>query len=293
MTKEDVKVAVVTFMKSAYRLGETVQGVLDCNEISNRARILKVCSRCSSKCISIDFFVLPMSQFSITLEAHESLPPYLSNQPSSRSVRKIHAEHHCSLATSCLRSPFALDIPSDASPAFLCDVNSLDDGTGGLEWKIHLRLLVSIASPNARKGYNGLRAKQLEQDGPTGDWGTAFTATGTIIPLERLSNPRSSSNNSLSLWSPTSPRSPSASWTSYLFSPFLGPVERPYHDGDEEVEEEDGPRQSSDDGYFQPRDDGFDIDWSEMKVETVECEIPIRVWPGNTEFRPQDVVFDL
>lgn len=33
--------------------------------------------------------------------------------------------------------------------------------------------------------------------------------------------------------------------------------------------------------------------WQEVKLETVECEVPVRVWPGNTAFKPVDVVFDV
>ena len=33
--------------------------------------------------------------------------------------------------------------------------------------------------------------------------------------------------------------------------------------------------------------------WRELAVETVECEVPVMVWPGNTAFRPEDVVFDV
>ena len=42
VNKDGVNVAVLTFVKSAYRLGETVLGVLELNERSNRARVLKV-----------------------------------------------------------------------------------------------------------------------------------------------------------------------------------------------------------------------------------------------------------
>jgi RAB6A-GEF complex partner protein 2 len=34
-------------------------------------------------------------------------------------------------------------------------------------------------------------------------------------------------------------------------------------------------------------------EWREIAVETVECEVPVMVWPGNTAFRPEDVVFDV
>lgn len=42
MNKDGVKVAVLTFTKSAYRLGETVLGVVELNERASRARVLKV-----------------------------------------------------------------------------------------------------------------------------------------------------------------------------------------------------------------------------------------------------------
>lgn len=43
VNKDGVKVAVLTFTKSAYRLGETIVGVVEMNERSSRARVLKVC----------------------------------------------------------------------------------------------------------------------------------------------------------------------------------------------------------------------------------------------------------
>jgi len=58
------------------------------------------------------------------------------------------------------------------------------------------------------------------------------------------------------------------------------------HDGDEVSTDED-------------EDDAEDLgrageeQWREIAVETVECEVPVMVWPGNTAFRPEDVVFDV
>ena len=40
---------------------------------------------------------------------------------------------------------------------------------------------------------------------------------------------------------------------------------------------------------FGDKDDG----WRPVRVETVECELPIKVWPGNTAFKALDVVFDV
>lgn len=42
VNKDGVKVAVLTFTKSAYRLGETIVGVVEMNERSSRAKVLKV-----------------------------------------------------------------------------------------------------------------------------------------------------------------------------------------------------------------------------------------------------------
>ena len=48
VNKDGVNVAVLTFVKSAYRLGETVLGVLELNGRANRARVLKVRICCKS-----------------------------------------------------------------------------------------------------------------------------------------------------------------------------------------------------------------------------------------------------
>lgn len=42
VNKDGLKVAVLTFTKSAYRLGETIIGIVELNDISSRARVLKV-----------------------------------------------------------------------------------------------------------------------------------------------------------------------------------------------------------------------------------------------------------
>lgn len=44
VNKDGVKVAVLTFTKAAYRLGETILGVVELNARASRARVLKVCA---------------------------------------------------------------------------------------------------------------------------------------------------------------------------------------------------------------------------------------------------------
>lgn len=42
VNKDGVKVAVLTFTKSAYRLGESVLGIVELNPRASRARVMKV-----------------------------------------------------------------------------------------------------------------------------------------------------------------------------------------------------------------------------------------------------------
>ncbi|KAI0719097.1 Rgp1-domain-containing protein [Cerioporus squamosus] len=275
VNKDGVKVAVLTFPKSAYRLGETILGVVELNDRPHRARVLKL---------------------SAMLEAHESLPSNIASPTMSRHMRRVHAEHHSCFMPATLRTTFSLDIPPDASPAFETTFDEQSDrinlrrpkaSSGGLEWKVRLCLLVAIASPNAREGPEGVRTRHLVRDGTRGQWGSSWKAAHTIAPLERPA-PVSSTG------SPTTPNAngqlapptPSAalSWMSYFASSLLGPANVGYHDGDEDLEDGDGEDED---------DIGAEEAWREVKVEMVECEVPVKVWPGNTAFKATEVVFDV
>ncbi|KAI0358916.1 Rgp1-domain-containing protein [Trametes cingulata] len=272
VTKDGIKVAVLTFPKSAYRLGETILGVVETNERASRARVLKL---------------------SAMLEAHESLPSNIASPTSSRHLRRVHAEHHSCFMPATLRTTFSLDIPPDASPAFQASLTDpMDSGRGnptrpgGLEWKVRLCLLVAIASPNSREGPEGVRLRQLVRDGPRGQWGSSWKAAQNIAPLERpgpLVQSSASSGTTPSANGELTPGGASSalSWMSYFASSLLGPSNVGYHDGDEdledEAEDEVGPEEA----------------WRELKVEMVECEVPVKVWPGNTAFKATDIVFDV
>ena len=206
-------------------------------------------------------------QLSATLESHETLPVSLASRSNARLLRKTHAEHHSSLMSSTLRATFALDIPPDTSPAFQIEVQGepgyleppMPVGLGGLEWKVRLCLLVAVGSD---KGVDGTRLKSLVRDGPSGEWGVSWRGAPSIAPLEQIDDDTTiNSQGGL------------RSWASYLASPFAGVASE---DGDELDEEGEGE---------------VDGEWSTVKVETVECEVPIKVWPGNTAFRASDVVF--
>ncbi|KAH9836631.1 Rgp1-domain-containing protein [Rhodofomes roseus] len=259
VNKDGVKVAVLTFTKSAYRLGETVLGVVELNERPSRARVLKL---------------------SAMLEAHESLPGSLCPATTSRQMRRVHAEHHSSFLPSTLRTTFSLDIPPDASPAFQVDVGADQGGgrPGGLEWKVRLCLLVAVASPTARVGADGARLRHLVRDGPGGQWGASWKAASTIAPMERPD--LRAAQAGAAAQSPVTPGT-AASWLSYFTAPLMGPAST-FHDGDEDASDEGGTVIGD-----------SEEEWREVKAEMVECEVPIRVWPGNTAFKATEVVFDV
>ncbi|KAG5644125.1 hypothetical protein DXG03_009072 [Asterophora parasitica] len=277
VNKDGVKVAVLTFTKAAYRLGETVLGVVELNQRASRARVL---------------------QLSAILEAHESLPSTISPQTSSRHLRRVHAEHHSSFTGSTIRTTFALDIPSDSSPAFQVRVGMNQPGgpvttMGGLEWKVRLCLLVAVAAESSELGTEGVRMKQLVRDGPRGEWGSSWHAPQSIAPMEKPPKPPA----------PPPPPSQSAgtprSWSAFFASSFFGTSEREGHDGDfEEVEKEedvyDGVKPDMAGGVgVGVNFGGGEEGWRDVRLETVECEVPIKMWPGNTAFKPADIVFDV
>ncbi|KAI6096233.1 Rgp1-domain-containing protein [Pisolithus croceorrhizus] len=258
VNKDGVKVAVLTFPKSAYRLGETVLGVVELNEVQSRARVLSL---------------------SALLEAQERLPGPISTAGNVRHMRRVHAEHHSSFVAATMRTTFSLDIPSDASPAFQIQIGEEQQGVGGLSWRVKLCLLVGVASESSDIGSNGSRFKHLVRDGRAGEWGVPYRASETIAPMERTKGEIE-----------TGP----ATWTQYLVSSLLGGGERRYHDGDEEEVEEEETGEGDEEGRWpEPKEEEKERGWKEVKVETVECEVPIRVWPGNTAFNAMEVVFDV
>lgn len=248
---------------------------------------------------------------SALLEAHESLPFILSSSSKgNKKLRKVHAEAHFALTASSLRTSFSLDIPSDATPSFQCGCSQdgsmgssgrPEHGPGGLEWKVRLCLLVSVASPYAREGYDGIRMKHLIVDGERGEWGSAWRATKGIAPLQNIDTRKADAAAAAALarGEQQGQNSRRGGWTSYIFSSLLS-GEREYHDGDEDVDSDVEPdAHSAGEGIvIDPTTGEVDVGggehgWSELRVETVECEVPIGIWPGNTAFKPMEVVFSV
>lgn len=133
---------------------------------------------------------------------------------------------------------------------------------------MRLCLLVAVASDHGWRGADGVRLKTLVRDGLSGEWGISWRGAPSIAPLEQTVN------DATAVGTPNGLRS----WASYLASPFTGSGSGRYQDGDELDEGDEGEGQE---------------EWSPVKVETVECEVPIKVWPGNTAFKASDVVFNV
>ena len=137
-------------------------------------------------------------------------------------------------------------------------------------------LFVAVGSTNAREGADNVKLKHLVQVGHRGEWGSSWKAARTIGPSERLP-----------LQSRVEPAVASKSWTSMLTSALLGSSEpdNQYHDGDEDID-------GSEAGDLEA-DMGDEDDWKELQVEMVECEVPIKVWPGNTAFKANEVILEV
>ena len=240
------------------------------------------------------------------LEAHESLPsefaaapPATSKRQTSTSshTRRVHAEHHASFMPQTLRTTFALDIPPDATPAFRLALggappsSASEGGRGGLAWKVRLCLLVAVAAPDAQ-------VRGMAREGPRGHWGSTWVPTDSLAPRERERRPtksdaeaeEESSPPPRSLAQATSSPAQTRSWASLFASTFFGMSEGGFHDSDEVLtDEEDAEAEAAGEVDLGAGEEG----WRELAVETVECEVPVMVWPGNTAFRPEDVVFDV
>jgi len=141
--------------------------------------------------------------------------------------------------------------------------------------------------------------KHLILDGERGEWGSAWRATKGIAPLQNIDTRRADAAAAAALArGELEGQNLRRGWTSYFSGMLSG--EREYHDGDEDVD-------SDVEADNHPAGEGIIIDpttgevdvgggeqgWSELRVETVECEVPIGVWPGNTAFKPMEVVFSV
>ena len=224
------------------------------------------------------------------LEAHERVPPSLAST-NAAPLKRVHAEQHQTFVMPVLRTTFSLDIPSDTSPAFQVVVGEGEDGAGGLEWQVRLSLLVAVASEDASVGTEGVRFKGMIRDGPRGVWGSAWRASPSIAPMEKLEVEVVA--NQVHDAGAGGVRG----WAYYLASALLGVStgEEMNHEGDELDEDDyDGIKGDPEGGVGQGVSyGGSEGGWGPVGLEMVECSVPVVVRPGNTAFKALSVVFSV
>jgi hypothetical protein len=202
IAKDGEIVAVLTLIKTTYRLGETVLGVVTFNKPDGERRVLKVRPSRLPPPNPVALSHTDRAQLTAYLESHELIPENLLPLSASSSGRtrqpplsRLHAEHRESYAIHTSRLAFGLDIPSDATPAFSLAAGK-DGFKGGLEWRVRLAFLVSVPH---RKHRRSVSLGREGDGGRTGSLGTAvhlipsgvrgeadnrfFSASGVLAPL--------------------------------------------------------------------------------------------------------------
>lgn len=174
------------------------------------------------------------------------------------------------------RASFSLDIPADGTPAFEITAYDPDEGAGGLAWHVRMNFLVAIAPPHSTEsvmqGGDEETLRSHVQDGPGGEWGSSWRASDSLTPLVVPAVARN--NVRPELWSGTMPTASGGA------SMFLGESEDNAEEGDGEVGDDDERRGVGVGG------------WVPVEVQTVECEVPVSIWPGATAFRPRESIFE-
>lgn len=216
-------------VKTTFRLGETVLGVVSFNNPNSTRRVLKG---------------------SAFLESHEIIPePLLPMSASSAGhakhplLSRLHAEHRSAYTVNTSRLSFSLDIPSDSTPDFAITAGD-ERHRGGLQWKLRIAFLVSV--PAGRKHHHHQNHSHDHDRSTQSPARAPASAPVHLLPLpESINDP----DNVL-----------------YAASTGLSPLV-PVNEG------------------------GKQVAWGEMKVETVECEVPIKVLAGNTAFVVRPTTF--
>ncbi|GAA6046285.1 hypothetical protein NBRC10513_002275 [Rhodotorula toruloides] len=299
INKDGYQVASLTLVKSAYRLGETVNGSILLN--GGEGRVLRVSAR---------------------LETHELVETSISTMPAPRMrqiTRRLHAEHH-EMTLDAARLGFALAIPSGATPDF---------GTSGvkLQWSVRLSFLVIPPSPEASAGATpNITPRRLAAAlGASGSGGRSSPNGGTSTPPRHgrsksfaygfepavpvtLPPPPPIPPSGAAHLMPVPPRAgeptpvrhisyravPDLGYVPVLFSsamPEPPPAPGPLQKAASGAHHRPTPSMSLARGQQSPFGNGSAV-LVPAKVETVECSIPIKVYPGNTPFRPTITVFD-
>lgn len=209
----------------------------------------------------------------------ENLLP-LSASTSGRSrqppLGRLHAEHHSAYAIHTSRLAFSLDIPSDATPAFSLAAGP-DGFKGGLEWRVRLAFLVSVPPKKRhRKSQSGGASGGAGASGILGG-ASAKPAQGGLkgsSPVVHLV-PREGQGSGHTHGHGHGHGQGKADGDNRYFaaSEALTPL-MPLEVG----------KDGKGSGPSPKRSNGGEVAWEEMRTETMECEVPVKVLAGNTAF---------
>ena len=154
-------------MKTTYRLGETILGVVTINpppHPSPTRRVLRVSAYLESNDL------IPTSL----------LPPSARGGVSAQpALVRTHADFNAGYVNHTGRLAFNLDIPSDGTPGFAFGA-AAEEGDGGVEWRIRLAFLVTSPS---RHGERGGEARSVLVSANEGD-NRFYEATPSLAPIE-------------------------------------------------------------------------------------------------------------
>ncbi|WVQ71742.1 hypothetical protein IAR50_001283 [Cryptococcus sp. DSM 104548] len=196
-------------------------------------------------------------KFSAYLTSHELIPepllppPVHAGGPEQPHLQTVHAEYHTAYAVSSERLAFSLDIPSDATPAF--SLAAGEGEKGGLEWRIKLKFTVGVPAHGIPKAHR----RSVDHSRKSVDGHAPVSEAVNLIPIK---SHRSGSGD----------EGDNAFYAALQsLNPVL-PVSQAYRDAV-------GP--------------GGGAEWSEMRTEMVECEVPVKVLAGNTAFLVRPAVF--
>lgn len=301
INKDGSTVAQLTLIKSAFRLGESVDGVVVVNSGADGAgRVLR---------------------YSARLETHELVETTIATRPAAQvqqATRRLHAEHHeATLDTG--RAGFSLAVPSGASPDF---------STSGvkLQWSVRLTLLFvppskypvtitpktgsharsgSVSGGGAASASAGSGQGFTPSHGRSKSYAYGFEPQVAVPPsfvpigsphLLPVQNPGDDSAALHTVYRGV----PDLSYVPILYgtttvSPETARVGLPPTSNESSSKlriplPSSPPLPGFGKGPAPPQVTG-NVVLIPAKVETVECSIPIRVYPGNTPFTPAITTF--
>lgn len=180
ISKDGHIAAVLTLIKSQYRLGDTIMGVVSINTAHSIARVVRLAA---------------------TLETHEEIETTLATLPTGRThklTRTIHASHHDSTLDTG-QVCFSLAIPSGATPNF-------NTSAVRLAWTVRLAFLtLSNVRPSGQDvlrlrppahlvsgpddGYSAFHRTQNAISALPGPWTDGNTSSETKIEVVECAVP--------------------------------------------------------------------------------------------------------